>query len=140
MGVNNCSDILVAVFTSVASVVAIFVSASISRKAEREKHNREFLSEAYANLFARYVRWLETGDDFDKGSLIAAIERARLLSSDTTDYLLGDFETAIRRNADVSILGNKLAPLRLAMHSELKQQPHKKRNKKAAKKSNSKNA
>lgn len=130
MNAINFSDLLVAIFTSVASVVAIFVSASVSRKAERENHKRQFLSDAYSNLFTMYVRWLETHDDYDKGALIAAIERARLLSSKETELLLKDFETAVRHNAKISILGSKLDPLRQAMHYELRQHPPHSRKKK----------
>ena len=122
----NKSDFLVAVITSISSIVAIFVSASIARRAERENYKRQFLSDAYSNLFTRYTQWLDTQNRKDKGALIAALEHARLLSSAKTEALLEDFETAVRHNADISILGDKLEPLRSAMHSELKSEPNKK--------------
>lgn len=117
----NISDLIIAVVTSVASISAIFISASISRKAEQENHKRTFLSDAYSNLFSKYTRWLETKDTHDKATLLASIAQARLLAAPDTELLLEDFEKSIIRNASISELGNKLGPLRYAMRTELKQ-------------------
>ena len=134
------SDLLVAILTSVSSIIAIFISASVTRRAERENYKRQFLSDAYSNLFIRYARWLDTRNSNDKGALLAAIEQARLLAAPETELLLKDFEKAITHGSNADVLGSKLKPLRCAMRLELQHKPRTKRSKKAAQKSNPKNA
>ena len=135
----NISDLVIAIVTAVASVVAIFISASVSRRSEQENHKRQFLSDAYSNLFTRYAQWLETRSQNAKGSLLAAMEQARLLSSPSTEKLLEDFENSITRDVDTKVLGEKLKTLRVAMRTGL-DQVNKKAYKKKEKKKQSKSA
>ena len=134
---QNVSNLIIAIVTAVASVIAIFISASVSKRAEQENHKRQFLSDAYSNLFTRYAQWLETKTQNAKGSLLAAIEQARLLSSPSTEKLLENFENSITRDVDTKVLGEKLKTLRVAVRTEL-DQVNKKAYKKKEKKKQSK--
>lgn len=129
----NFSDLIIAIVSSASAIVAIFISASVARKAERENHKRQFLTDAYSNLLVRYTRWLDIKDSNNKAALIASIAQARLLASSDTDPFLKDFEKAVIEKATTEELGEKLRPLRRAMRNEL-QQPKKKHSKKRQKK------
>jgi hypothetical protein len=128
------SDLIVAAVSSASAIVAIFISASIARNAERERHKRQFLTEAYSNVLIRYTRWLDIKDSNNKAALIASIAQARLLASSDTEPFLKDFERAVIENAATEELGKKLGPLRHAMRAELDQKSEKRHKKQKEKK------
>ena len=135
---QNVSDLIAAIVPAAASVIAIFISASITRKSERENNRRQFLSSAYSDLLMRYTQWLDTKDSSNKASLLAAIARARLLAEPETELALKNFEKAVIHDSKVEEIGKTLGPLRRAMRDEL-QHPKKKNSKKRKQKDTSDN-
>ena len=123
----NWIDLLSLAIPAAVTIIALFIGAGISRKAETENYNRKFLSEAFADVLARYSLWLDTHGSHEIAMVYAAVEKARLLCSPETDPLLHKLAVSVAERRSPSECAKTVTLLRKAMKAELQLPKDKKR-------------
>ena len=115
----NWVDLLSLAITSAVTIIALFVGARISRSASIKDHNRKFLAQSFAEVLAGYSLWIDTRDRRETARFFAAAEKARLLCSPETEFLLKELENKIASHYSAENCAGTESRLRKAMRAEL---------------------
>lgn len=120
-------DLLSLAVPAAVTIIALFIGAGISRKAETENYNRKFLAESFADVLARYSLWIDTRSRHEIAMLYAAVEKARLLCSPETDPLLHALVVSVSESRPLSECAKIVTLLRQSMKNDLKLSKNKER-------------
>lgn len=87
--------VLASAIGAISAVIVAVIAAVLARQFALQQERYRLLMECYADLFSAFMQWLADKKSENTALVLAAIERARLLSPEASDPTFDDLESAI---------------------------------------------